>query len=58
MAEAIKYPKSPSGFYSVKLNAPWAHQGFLYKPSQSVTLNEDTLKAAIADGVIAEVLAA
>lgn len=50
MAEA-KYAKSPSGYYSVQLNAAWEHEGFLYKPSHAVTVNEEVLKAALAAGV-------
>ena len=54
MAEA-KYAKSPSGYYSVQLNAAWEHEGFLYKPSHAVTVNEEVLKAALAAGVATDV---
>ena len=58
MAQAKTYKKSPSGYYLIKLNAVWSHEGFLYKPSQAVTLDEATLDLAIAADVVESIVAA
>jgi hypothetical protein len=50
MAEA-KYKKSKSGYYKVALDRVWEHEGFRYKPSQDVTVNESILLAMLEDGV-------
>jgi len=57
MAEAT-YKKSKSGYYKVAINRVWEHEGFLYKPSAGLTVNEDILKAMIADGVAENILPA
>ena len=53
MADAITYTESDSGFYSVKLNRVFDHEGFRYKPSMtSIVVNEDILLAMIAAEVV------
>lgn len=50
MAQA--YKKADSGFYQPDLCKNFEHCGFLYKPSQRVTVNEEILEAMIADEAV------
>lgn len=58
MASATTYKKSKSGYYKVSLSRAWENEGFLYKPSQSVSVNEGILELMIADGVATSILPA
>lgn len=57
--KAPEYPASESGYWEVKLNRTWEHQGFYYKPSAARTVvNEDLLVLMLADEVVTNVVAA
>lgn len=58
MAGKKTYPASPTGYWRVTLSASWEDQGFLFKPAYDVTLDEDTLKRAIAADRVKNVVAA
>lgn len=49
---------SKSGYYRVKLNAPFPHQDFLYKPGAAITVNREIADAMNAAGVLEHVVAA
>lgn len=45
--------KSRSGYYLIRLNASWEHEGFLYRPSfADITVDETVLAAAVEAGVV------
>jgi hypothetical protein len=58
MAGKKTYPNSASGYWKVTLNSAWTDEGFLYKPGLDIRMDECTLKRAIADDKVKNVVAA